>query len=126
MSHMTLTILTVLFFLLGFMMTSNADTSMRCGNKLIYTGDSKAEILIKCGEPMLKETMSIASHNKKKIDAVRLENKKQLSATGRISENTELTELVEQWTYSPGEGRFLQLLKFRGGSLESITDGDRI
>ena len=58
-----------LTLLLLFLMhsTSFADTNMRCGSKLISVGDTKAEVLVKCGEPMLKEAVG-QTEKSKRID----------------------------------------------------------
>ena len=48
-----------MFLLLVFTLPASYADSMRCGNKLISTGDKKAEVLIKCGEPLTQETIAI-------------------------------------------------------------------
>ena len=36
-------------------LSPHASAAMRCGNDLVDVGDSKIEVLKKCGEPTLKE-----------------------------------------------------------------------
>ena len=43
--------------LFGFISIANGD-SFRCGNRVVSTGDSKMEVLIKCGPPDDSETVS--------------------------------------------------------------------
>ena len=99
--------------------------SMRCGTKLVDTGDTKADVLRRCGEPMLKEVLRSANTG----------NRFRSDSDIQSGENTdsdeirflnETTEIDEQWTYNPGWGKFLQLVIFRGGRVESIKDGPRV
>ncbi len=47
-----------LFILLAFTQALPAMADdLRCGNKLVVTGDTKLEVLNKCGEPDFKETV---------------------------------------------------------------------
>jgi hypothetical protein len=110
--------------------------SMRCGTKLVTTGDTKAEVLARCGEPELKEVLrSVTKTNKfrageknQRTDKNKSDDKEtaqQHTERSEFSRMTETTELVEQWTYDPGYGKFLRLVIFRGGRLESIQEGPR-
>jgi len=93
-----LKVLMVSGFLLG-LLVSYAD-AMRCGNNLVTVGDSKAKVLLVCGEPMISEVIATEKTDDRK-------------------------ELVEAWTYHRGPGSFLQILTFRGGKLILIETGDR-
>jgi len=90
----------------------HADT-MRCGNRLVTTGDSSGKVLRLCGEP---------THR----DAVRIEKKKveRTTAEGSVSETVEVA--VERWSYDQGHGRLLKILEFRDGVLTTIEDGERM
>jgi len=90
---------------------SNAG-SMRCGNKIIVTGDDSAEVLVKCGKPLV-------------IENVAIEEKKDTKITEENSEKKIETK-VEKWTYNLGKGTLLKILTFRNGILDSIESGDRI
>ena len=116
--------------LLFIMPVSNAD-SMRCGNKLVSINDTKAEVLIKCGEPLTRETIGI----EEKTEYAELALKYPLlykhgllkDNKGVIlgKENT-VTRSIDQWTYHLGEGKFLRILYFEGGRLAAIEEGDRM
>ncbi len=68
-----------------------ADDGLRCGTHLIRTGDTKLEVMEKCGPPGFKETISGADE-----------------------------ALVEQWHYRSGSGSFPRVLTFSGGRLVNI------
>jgi hypothetical protein len=75
-------------------------TGLRCNHDLVEVGDSAAQLLLTCGEPMLRQTIAV--------------------------ENTSKTEgIVEQWTYSFGPGTFLQVVTIEGGKVSMVEDGDR-
>ncbi|NOX43229.1 MAG: DUF2845 domain-containing protein [Gammaproteobacteria bacterium] len=85
--------------------------SLRCKKGLIQIGDYKADILLKCGEPFLK-------------DKVFVDNDEVL-----ISKNSTVIRHrneIDQWTYKLRRGMFLTILDFKGGKLESIHYGNRI
>jgi hypothetical protein len=90
----------------------NAD-SMRCGKKLVKTGDSTSKVLATCGEPMQREFVGV---EKTKI--------KEETDQGNISETKEVK--VEKWTYNFGAGTLLRSLTFKDGMLVEIETGDRI
>jgi len=74
--------------------------TMRCGNLLIETGDSKVKVLTRCGEPLLKEIIS--------------------GSVGSSSPK------IEEWTYDMGPGQFLRILTFKGSTLIKIELGDKL
>ncbi len=113
----------MLFMLLTGAFPIYAD-SMRCGTKLVDTGDTKADVLMRCGEPMLKEVLRSNTRYRFRSDS----DIKNGENTDRdeIRFLNETTEIDEQWTYNPGWGKFLQLVIFRGGRVESIKDGPRV
>jgi len=90
-----------LFLIITALLTSfsgftQAD-SFKCGNKFVTTGDSKAIVLLRCGEPFFAEVISADDERK-----------------------------VEQWTYRPPQaGSFLRILTFDGGRLVDIKAGGR-
>ncbi|HYA13895.1 MAG TPA: DUF2845 domain-containing protein [Syntrophales bacterium] len=72
-----------------------ASDSFRCGNDIVSLGDSKVEVLTKCGEPISKE----------------------VTRTGRIK--------VEKWYYDKGAGDFIYVLIFHGGALKYVEQSGR-
>lgn len=78
-----------------------AIAGMRCGTQLAREGDTKSEVLAKCGEPAAAEFIGM-----------------------REVRGSFVT--VEQWTYALGAGRFLQILEFHGSELVAIRNGGRL
>ena len=118
-----------LALLLVFIAVPGIADGMRCGTKLVVSGDSKATVLAKCGEPMMKETLRVISKSKHFGHSTESGN---IDGSGEFAKEkggfgitTETTEVVEQWTYDPGWGQFLKLVVFRAGKLESINNGER-
>ena len=50
--------LAIVFLLLLIPAIVFADTSWRCNGRLIQTGDTKAKVLARCGEPLAKDVVS--------------------------------------------------------------------
>jgi Protein of unknown function (DUF2845) len=83
--------------------------ALRCGSDLVQVGDFKADVLIKCGEPFLKDTVYVDDAEK----------------AGGVDRHGHCLA-VDQWTYNPGPGQFLTVLDFRAGKLVQIRYGSRI
>ncbi|WP_373691481.1 DUF2845 domain-containing protein [Azonexus sp.] len=79
---------------------AQSSESLRCNNDLVYAGDSKAVVLLKCGAPTVKDSFC-------KPDT-----------RGRVCET------VDEWTYNLGAGQFIRTLRFESGKLISISFGD--
>ena len=88
---------------------SYADT-MKCGTKLISDGDSKAKVLLRCGEPFMKEFVG------EKTVRSRL-----YGGYGIRSD----TVPVERWTYILGQNKFMRILTFEADKLIKIELGDK-
>lgn len=99
--------------------------SMRCGTRLVDTGDTKADVLMRCGEPMLKEVLRSKSTGNQFRSNSDIQNG-QNTDRGEVRLYNETTEIIEQWTYNPGWGKFLKFVIFRGGIVDSIKDGPRM
>jgi len=89
----------VLPLIVALMATNVAWAGVRCGSKLIDTGDFAAYVLQRCGEPESRQIIS--------------------GATGADS------PVVEQWVYDFGTSKPLKVLTFVGGRLQRIEDGPR-
>ncbi|MCX4025313.1 DUF2845 domain-containing protein [Spartinivicinus marinus] len=99
--------------------------SMRCKNRLVSTGDSKATVLLKCGEPWLKEDHSYTVTEKRNSDIYRYNQQDNgFNGHGASREVTRLIK-VEKWTYNVGRNKFLRIITFKEGMIESIETGDR-
>ncbi len=87
---------------------SSYASDMRCNDRLVSLGDSKAEVIAKCGEPVFS---NVVAYEKDRT----------------TTDNVHAVEIaLEQWTYNLGPNTFLKILTFRGGELVSIEDGQRV
>ena len=88
--------------------------SLRCKNDFTQSGDSKASVLLKCGQPLVKDSFC------KPAEPVRQE-----PGSSPVVVVTPC-ETVDEWTYNPGYGQFLTTLRFESGRLVSLRYGERI
>ncbi|MBM3114810.1 DUF2845 domain-containing protein [Jeongeupia naejangsanensis] len=88
--------------------------SFRCQNNLVSLGDSRAEVLQKCGEPFVRDSFC----ESRQATTAPLPN-------GGTVVNVNQCESVDEWTYNPGSGKFLTTLRFESGRLSGIKLGDR-
>jgi hypothetical protein len=98
---------TIVLFLLS--VNSVFADSMKCGTRRVKTGDTKTEVLLKCGEPFTQEVVGEKSSYRMFL--------------GLILDST--TVIVEKWTYHLGTGKFLRILTFEGDKLVTIEQGDK-
>ncbi len=115
-------VLSLFFFLFAASLHAEA-SCMSCISKtgnsyseLACEGDSKFDVIRKCGSPdYVEESASVSSG--------------QFGTTGgkgmKQGGFTSSTENVEKAYYNCGGGRFIKILTFRGGTLITIEDGDR-
>jgi hypothetical protein len=83
---------------------SSAD-SLRCGDKLVSTGDRTSEVLSVCGEPFWRDTWD---------EVVTLK---------KYGETTTTSSTHEEWTYNFGPNEFVAFLHFEDGQLISVKNG---
>ena len=75
-------------------------------------GDSKADVLMKCGEPVSKETVG-----------QRVEGQAETRWRSLYSHRHEYEETqtnIEQWLMDVGRGQFFRILTFEGSQLVKI------
>jgi hypothetical protein len=117
------------------LMTSviHAEGGMRCGSKLISVGDTKADVMLKCGAPMLKEAIGLKEYSKRiDIPLTSESNSVENSTTDGnrdaavVKRGETVTKTIDQWTYNQGTGKLLKILEFEGGELVAIKNGNRI
>lgn len=99
----------IVILTLALLLMPSLSFGFRCGNKLVAIGDTKAEVLAKCGKPDLIE---------------KDEMREVLTSTDKddLQEITTTTR-VETWTYDLGSNRFMKILTFEGSRLTNIEDG---
>jgi hypothetical protein len=93
--------------------TGDAAT-LRCGTELASEGASKADVLLKCGEPLAKETRTEAVEDKVK--------QKGQDTTTTTTERT-VYKTIEEWTYNFGPRRLMQVVVFENGKLVEVRSG---
>lgn len=97
----------LMVFIIGLLFLSPGIASaMRCGNQIVGEGDTKAEVLAKCGQPLLREYIGEDSEF-------------------NYGYGTYSKRVVEDWTYNFGPRKFMQILRFRGSTLVHIKNGDK-
>ena len=77
--------------------------ALRCGNRIVDVGDSKFDVLVRCGEPTAIEQRS--------------EELTEREGAGRLRSGIVATE---EWIYNFGPTQFLNILTFRDERLVSI------
>lgn len=77
-----------------------------CTEQLVSIGDSKTDVLARCGEPSLKD--SHVEETREKL--------------GDMEQKVFVT--VEEWTYNLGPTRFVRILTFRNSRLTDIRTGN--
>ncbi len=84
--------------------------------ELACEGDSKFDVIRKCGSPDYQEESGSVSSGE--FGTTRQKGTKQGGFTSS-------TESVEKMYFNCGRGRFIKILTFRGGTLITIQEGDR-
>ena len=107
----------ILSVMLVFMSHAAATAStFRCGTEIVRTGDTTAEVLIKCGKPdYAEEAASITTGSSRKRRILDEEDRPQRERT-----YTESSVRVENWYYDRGFNDFVYVLTFIGGRLANV------
>lgn len=92
----------------ALLLTAPAAYAFRCGGALVDRGDTKAEVLIKCGNPDWKTQWS----------------EDFISDPGGASA-IRVTGEKERWIYNLGPQRFMRILLFEDGRLREVATGER-
>ncbi len=87
---------------------SNADTTLRCGNHLVYEGDSMAKVQSLCGAP------AQAAHST-------LVKPQTYWRDGRPYSLGETVVQVDTWTYNFGPQKLMSEMRFEDGVLMHIN-----
>ncbi len=92
--------------LICVLLAQDAHAAMRCGNHLVVAGDSKMEVLIRCGPPALAEPVAVSSYDQYRSGGV-----------------SGYAYPLEIWHYNCGHGMLLKRLLFEGGFLRAVHAG---
>jgi len=99
--------------------------AFRCGTELVDEGDTKYEVMHKCGEPD-----HIESWEEDRIQRDFGLRREYDNRTGQynwyrapflVKEKVK----IEEWTYNPGPTEFIRYLRFENGILTNIATGDK-
>jgi hypothetical protein len=104
---------------------AGADSSFRCGNKLVSLKDSRDEVIKLCGEPT-----SVDSWVEERIKRDRRSYQNDDPRTGNDGYYREplivkIRVNVELWTYNLGSTRLIHNLRFENGIVQEITTGGK-
>ena len=110
-----------LSFVVLFSPLTNAD-SVRCGNKLVYVGDSLYTVKSKCGEPDDMQHRTETRKVSRRVTEPCPYNSREATCSTTVEDS--YTVEVDELTYDFGSTRFIEVLHFENGKLMHITDGD--
>lgn len=88
-----------------------AADSLSCDGGIVSVGDSKLDLVAKCGWPTLQE------------DLVGERTGTVLERRGSVSLQRTVVARVERWTYDFGTGRFIQIAVLEGGKVVRVERG---
>ena len=94
----------ILWLLLVAALPVHAGT-LRCKSALLTEGDTTAELLIRCGQPLLKEDLTRYEEN---------------GFGARMT-----VKYAERWTYNFVRSEFMQFVTVENGVITEIEDGPR-
>lgn len=114
------TVILVTLFLAG---TAPGAEAFRCrGGALVSEGDSKAKVILECGDPLLKEKVSSVETG----TSVEEETKDKKKGTRKkVASRKGKRQSVERWSYNCGENDFIYHLSFQGGILKKVETAGR-
>lgn len=95
-------------FFVGMHSNFGLADSLRCGTQLVQLGETKSEVISKCGQPESTDSFCRNEYFQGKF-------------------GTEvICRHVDLWIFNHGAGTFLMKVKFEEGKLTSITSGNRV
>lgn len=96
----------------------------RCGTRLVSEGDTKFEVLEKCGQPdfvdVRHESRIKRDFFERSFERRDLDDPERYRFPLFVVEDVE----IEEWTYNLGSQRFIRYLTFENGRLVDIKVGD--
>lgn len=88
---------------------------LRCKNEAVNVGDTRSALLLRCGEPAIKDSFCKP-----------VEPTPGATAGNGVVVVVPSCRNVDEWTYNPGPGQFMTTLQIDGGKVVSIKYGDRV
>jgi Protein of unknown function (DUF2845) len=117
-------VLSLITFLIAIGLT-DLSFAFRCGTELVDEGDTKYEVLHKCGDPS-----HIESWEEDRFQTDFGLRREYDTHTGQpywtrapllVKEKVK----IEEWTYNTGPTEFIRYLRFENGILTNISTGDK-
>ena len=96
---------------------AQAAEGMRCGPRLVSTGDPQYVVQERCGPP---DAVSQRMETRRVTDVVQMPCPSGMCA--RAVERT-VEVMIEEWTYDFGKRRFLQFVQFVNGRVDRVVSG---
>lgn len=94
---------------------------MRCGRRLVSTGDSLYRVRSVCGEPAdaQRRVVTMTERRRVRVPCGRDEAEARCERTEAYARDV----VVDEWTYDFGAQRFIRHLTFLDGRLEQVATG---
>lgn len=88
-------------------MLAHAETNMRCGNYIIGAGNSRDEIVSRCGEPADKRTSTLPSTYRNRHGEI-------------VVDSSKPAQEISEWVYNFGSDKLMMQLRFVDGQLQDV------
>ena len=94
-------------FLIGLLLSGSAlaEGSLRCGSSVISVGDTKTEMIMKCGSPVSSDPKTTMTENENGTKSV--------------------VQVGEILTMDMGKDKFMALVTIENGVITHVEDGPR-
>jgi hypothetical protein len=101
---------------------SHPTYGLRCSGSIVSIGDTKSQVIYKCGEPDY-----IESWEEERIKKDHYYSYDHYRSYDGYREPFLAKEYIrfEEWTYNLGPTSFIRYLLFKNGRLKKIKDGDK-
>ena len=104
---------------LGLVAATAGAEGMRCGNRLISTGDSTYEVRSRCGEPADATRRTETRTERRRVRVACANGEARCDREQEVSAEV----VVDEWTYDFGPQRFVHYLTFLDGKLARVATG---
>ena len=104
--------------LLAASLAAQAVDTFRCKQDLVQVGDPKSSVLVKCGEPFMRDRSCQPGTGQGQITTY--------DQNGRPITMNPPCEDIDEWTYKPAVGDFYTTIRMERGVITSIKYGDRV
>jgi len=102
--------------------------ALRCGHVLVNIGDTKHDVIEKCGEPESMESHIERRGEENYANGSQFNGRRQYPRTGiNYGQNryVEVEVVIDEWIYDFGRRRLQQYLRFENGRLKEVKSAGR-